>query len=228
MIKKTKSISINIVSVLIILTCLFIGVVGNTNSWFTAEHKNGVQIIVDIGNLKLKLYKDSIDENGENLIHSYEDEETQNKQYIDLQAVITPNDPIDLVLILSNEDKGSASMFLKYKFEMFYRTIDGTDGKINLTLHDYKQVEEASNGFKYNSGDGFYYYQSSLGATSQEFNNEHNTRFAKNSNVCLMQSFSVDYSEFIDENNESILNGSETVYLKLTVEASAVNWTAIN
>ena len=31
------------------------GAVNGTNAWFTAKHNNGVQIEVDVGNLKLKV-----------------------------------------------------------------------------------------------------------------------------------------------------------------------------
>ena len=63
--KKTKNISINVLSVFIILVCLLFAVVGETNAWFTAEHQNGIQIVVDVGVLKLKVYQNSIDDNNQ-------------------------------------------------------------------------------------------------------------------------------------------------------------------
>ena len=57
MIKKTKSISINIVSVIIILTCLLLGLVTPTNAWFTDQHHDGIYINVTVSNLNFKLYQ---------------------------------------------------------------------------------------------------------------------------------------------------------------------------
>ena len=62
MIKNKSTISINILSVLIILMSVFIAVVGSTNSWFTSKQENGVQIIINVGDLKLNLYQKIKDE----------------------------------------------------------------------------------------------------------------------------------------------------------------------
>ena len=233
MIKKTKSISINILSVFIILMCLLIGVVGNTNAWFTSEHQNGIQIVVDVGDLKLKLYQNSIDENGNNLVYTYEENtENETDKYVSLSKEIVPDVSNSLTLILSNEDKGSASMYVRFKFELYLRNRGTTaDTKIASTISGYTAQASDKDGFRYNSADGYYYYQSSTGASSTSFSNDYNTKLEKTKNATLLTSFTVPYIGMTDYDGTTFLpgfvdasgnlvNGSETLYIKLTVEAS--------
>ena len=63
MIRNKKTISINILSAILILISLFIVIVGQTNSWFTSVHYNGVRLDVFVGGLKYELYQVKDDPN---------------------------------------------------------------------------------------------------------------------------------------------------------------------
>ena len=214
MIKRTKSISINILSVFIILICVFMGVVGKTNSWFTAKHQDGVQIEVVIGNLLLKIYQIT-GTNGENSREIYSDQKNAelktDTQYVELSGEIKPDTDITLNLKLANEDQGATSMYVKFKFEVFKR---GTlsDENLYATIKGFDAPTQNTKGFVKN-GD-YYYYQNTSG----------NVQMEKNETAIMMQSFSIPYSSFLDDNGD-IANGSDTIYIKLTVDTSISNWT---
>lgn len=215
--KKTKTISINIISALIILICLCLGVVSGTNAWFTSERKNGVEIIVDVGVLQLKVYQNEVDANKNNEINSEKTNETAvEKKYIQLDGQISSDVPVNLKLILTNEDRGSAAMFIRYKFELFARGVE-EDILIPTTIDGYGAVNATAKGFRQNLEDGFYYYQKA-GSTG-EFSTNNNALFenGQNSQIVLLTSFTVPYEDYCN------FNGSETVYIKLTIQASSNN-----
>ena len=216
MTRKKTSISINLLSVLIILMSVFIGIVGQTNSWFTASHENGVQIIVNVGDLKLNLYQ-KIGSN-ENIVYSYAEndkETTTEKKYITLSQAILPDEQVDLQLILKNEDLGSASMYLRFKFELFACGAD-SDRLIPTELigvdEGFILREEILNDV--NSG---YYYYSEDGTTCGLF--KQNTE-----GVNLMTDFVVNYEDMFSDSGELLNIASETLYVKLTVDASVNSW----
>lgn len=213
--KKTKTISINIISVLILLVCLCLGVVNGTNAWFTSERKNGVEIIVDVGVLQVKVYQNEVDVNKNNEINS-SNEAVVEKKYIQLDGQISTDVPVNLKLILTNEDKGSAAMFVRYKFELFARGID-EDTLIPTTIDGYGAVNATAKGFRQNLEDGFYYYQKA--GSSGEFSTNNNALFenGQNSQIVLLTSFTVSHEDYCN------FNGSETVYIKLTIQASSTN-----
>ena len=219
MFKQTKSLSINILSALIVLMSVFIGIIGGANAWFTTEHKNGIYIQMEIGDLKLKLYKNSVVQS--NLIYTYDDNEDMNesdKSYVPLSGEIQPDTFNNLVIILSNEDAGSASMYVRYKLEM-YRRSRGTDPDelvpINITQY---VPASGENRFRAHS-DGYCYYQTSTGASAGSYSSSNNAKLAKNQNVQLFTGFTVPYSSFIDRIG-NLIDGSDSLYIKLTIEAS--------
>lgn len=234
--KKTKNISINVLSVFIILVCLLFAVVGETNAWFTAEHQNGIQIVVDVGVLKLKVYQNSIDDN--NQIYTNEDNVKEStSKYVNLGGEVLPDTVVPLTLLLSNQDKGSASMYVRFKFEIFARGRDATDDRLvastisGFTPATYVSAGNAGNqkGFRYNSADGYYYYQSAEGASVANFSSTYNAKMVKNEYATLLTGFTIPYEGYTTASGEFIpgfldeegnfINGSESIYIKLTVEA---------
>lgn len=218
MIKRKSSISINIVSALIILISLFIGIVGNTNAWFTSEHKEGVQIIVSVGDLKLNLYQKFTGDIKEYPVYTYAEnnkETTTEKKYVSLDKKIIPDAENDLQLILKNEDAGSASMYLRFKFELFARGLDEdtliptTLGGIDACFNYVEPVEGDVNS-------GYYYYQ----------NNNNNTLFTKGTSVSLMTDFVVEFEDLVSSSGKLLNISSETLYIKLTIDASITDWLA--
>lgn len=216
MIKKTKAISINVLSVFVILICLCVGMVGSVNAWFTDTHKEGIQIVVDVGDLKLKVYQNSISDANEIFTNeTNKDNETDTNantsaQYVTLSGEIVPDTPVGLTLILANKDAGSASMYVRYKFELYKRGT-ASDVKIETIITGFTAQSSTQKGFVRNEEDGYYYYKDTAGA---------NTLFEKNKEATLLTSFTVPYSQFVDSNGTMILNGSETIYVKLVVDAS--------
>ena len=216
MIKKTKSISINILSAFIILICLFMGAINETNAWFTAKHNNGVQIQVDVGNLKLKVYQNSVANANEiysnALNNTYETDNlgTTNPKHVTLSDEIIPGDPVDLVLILANKDAGSTSMFVKFKFEVYVRGVNGDTLLNNISIDGYDEPTETAGGFVKNPN-GYYYYQDNAG---------NNILLNRTDDVVVMKTFTVPLDCFIKDDGTMVYTNSESVYIKLTVDAS--------
>ena len=223
MTKQTKSISINVLSALIVLMSLFNGIIGGTTAWFTAEHKNGIYIQMEIGDLKLKLYKTSVAAN--NLVYTYEENESMgeaNQSFVPLAGEIKPDEFNSLVIILSNEDAGSASMYIRYKLEMYRRSQgDEPDLLVPIDITQYVPTGSGANRFRAHS-DGYCYYQTATGASAGSYSSSYNARLLKNETAQLFTGFTVPYSSFLDRTG-NLIDGSDSLYIKLTVEASVTS-----
>lgn len=204
-----------IISSFIILACLLFPIL-NTNAWFTSGDNQQVQIILEISNINLQVYQKLPGESGEGtLIKTYEEnDEEQEKSYINLtdssnNAVreILPNTEYSLNLTLKNADTGSASVFVRYKIEMF---INGeTDTLIDLNIIGASAPNGATAGFELDS-DGYYYYRNSSG----------NQRYPSQANLNMLTAFSIPYSEFIDITNNI---NADSVKLVVTIEGFDVD-----
>lgn len=204
-----------IISSFIILACLLFPIL-KTNAWFTSGDNQQVQIILQISNINLQVYQKLSGESGEGtLIKTYEEnDEEQEKSYINLtdssnNAVreILPNTEYSLNLTLKNADTGSASVFVRYKIEMF---INGeTDTLIDLNIIGASAPNGATAGFELDS-DGYYYYRNSSG----------NQRYPSQANLNMLTAFSVPYSEFIDITNNI---NADSVKLVVTIEGFDVD-----
>lgn len=204
-----------IISSFIILACLLFPIL-KTNAWFTSGDNQQVQIILEISNINLQVYQKLSGESGEGtLIKTYEEnDEEQEKSYINLtdssnNAVreILPNTEYSLNLTLKNADTGSASVFVRYKIEMF---INGeTDTLIDLNIIGASAPNGATAGFELDS-DGYYYYRNSSG----------NQRYPSQANLNMLTAFSIPYSEFIDITNDI---NADSVKLVVTIEGFDVD-----
>lgn len=204
-----------IISSFIILACLLFPIL-KTNAWFTSGDNQQVQIILEISNINLQVYQKLSGESGEGtLIKTYEEnDEEQEKSYINLtdssnNAVreILPNTEYSLNLTLKNADTGSASVFVRYKIEMF---INGeTDTLIDLNIIGASAPNGATAGFELDS-DGYYYYRNSSG----------NQRYPSQANLNMLTAFSIPYSEFIDITNNI---NADSVKLVVTIEGFDVD-----
>lgn len=204
-----------IISSFIILACLLFPIL-KTNAWFTSGDNQQVQIILQISNINLQVYQKLSGESGEGtLIKTYEEnDEEQEKSYINLtdssnNAVreILPNTEYSLNLTLKNGDTGSASVFVRYKIEMF---INGeTDTLIDLNIIGASAPNGATAGFELDS-DGYYYYRNSSG----------NQRYPSQANLNMLTAFSIPYSEFIDITNNI---NADSVKLVVTIEGFDVD-----
>lgn len=225
MMKKSKSISINILSAIIILTCLLLGLVTPTNAWFTDSHQDGIYINVQVSNLNFKLYQHIDGEDVE--IYTYEkntEYETDNKddtntQFVELDGKISPDENVALQLKLKNEDKGETSVFIRFRLQLMARGI-AEDTEIPINLIDYTAPTASTPGFvKGDASKGedanYYYYKESNLETAGY------AKFEQNAEAYILQSFNVPYSSFFDETGNMIIKNSETVYIKLVIEEYA-------
>lgn len=204
-----------IISGFIILACLLFPIL-KTNAWFTSGDNQQVQIILEISNINLQVYQKLPGESGEGtLIKTYEENiAEQEKSYINLTdssnnvvREILPNTEYSLNLTLKNADTGSASVFVRYKIEMF---INGeTDTLIDLNIIGASAPNGATAGFELDS-DGYYYYRNSSG----------NQRYPSQANLNMLTAFSIPYSEFIDITNDI---NADSVKLVVTVEGFDVD-----
>ena len=204
-----------IISGFIILACLLFPIL-KTNAWFTSGDNQQVQIILEISNINLQVYQKLPGESGEGtLIKTYEEnDEEQEKSYINLTdssnnvvREILPNTEYSLNLTLKNADTGSASVFVRYKIEMF---INGeTDTLIDLNIIGASAPNGATAGFELDS-DGYYYYRNSSG----------NQRYPSQANLNMLTAFSIPYSEFIDITNDI---NADSVKLVVTIEGFDVD-----
>ena len=212
---KSRNLIMWIISSFIILACLLFPIL-KTNAWFTSGDNQQVQIILEISNINLQVYQKLSGESGEGtLIKTYEENnEEQEKSYINLtdssnNAVreILPNTEYSLNLTLKNADTGSASVFVRYKIEMF---INGeTDTLIDLNIIGASAPNGATAGFELDS-DGYYYYRNSSG----------NQRYPSQANLNMLTAFSIPYSEFIDITNNI---NADSVKLVVTIEGFDVD-----
>lgn len=204
-----------IISSFIILACLLFPIL-KTNAWFTSGDNQQVQIILQISNINLQVYQKLSGESGEGtLIKTYEEnDEEQEKSYINLTdssnnvvREILPNTEYSLNLTLKNADTGSASVFVRYKIEMF---INGeTDTLIDLNIIGASAPNGATAGFELDS-DGYYYYRNSSG----------NQRYPSQANLNMLTALSIPYSEFIDITNNI---NADSVKLVVTIEGFDVD-----
>lgn len=212
---KSRNLIIWIISSFIILACLLFPIL-KTNAWFTSGDNQQVQIILEISNINLQVYQKLSGESGEGtLIKTYEEnDEEQEKSYINLTdssnnvvREILPNTDYSLNLTLKNADTGSASVFVRYKIEMF---INGeTDTLIDLNIIGASAPNGATAGFELDS-DGYYYYRNSSG----------NQRYPSQANLNMLTAFSIPYSEFIDITNDI---NADSVKLVVTIEGFDVD-----
>lgn len=212
---KSRNLIMWIISSFIILACLLFPIL-KTNAWFTSGDNQQVQIILQISNINLQVYQKLQGESGEGtLIKTYEEnDEEQEKSYINLtdssnNAVreILPNTEYSLNLTLKNADTGSASVFVRYKIEMF---INGeTDTLIDLNIIGASAPNGATAGFELDS-DGYYYYRNSSG----------NQRYPSQANLNMLTAFSIPYSEFIDITNNI---NADSVKLVVKIEGFDVD-----
>lgn len=212
---KSRNLIMWIISSFIILACLLFPIL-KTNAWFTSGDNQQVQIILEISNINLQVYQKLSGESGEGtLIKTYEENnEEQEKSFINLTdssnnvvREILPNTEYSLNLTLKNADTGSASVFVRYKIEMF---INGeTDTLIDLNIIGASAPNGATAGFELDS-DGYYYYRNSSG----------NQRYPSQANLNMLTAFSIPYSEFIDITNNI---NADSVKLVVTIEGFDVD-----
>ncbi len=215
---RGKNISISFLSVFIILITVLLSSVGVTNSWFTGNVKNGIRVDVVVASLDLQLYQ-TIDSKETKILTTVKNNEaetdgnnTTNPQYLVFSGALLPDEYVPITLTLKNEDVGSSSMYVRFKFELYRRTING-DVLVPIEITPGGIADGKSGGFGIKTGDssGYFYYQNS----SQE-----NSVFNTGENAVLLTQFRVPTSSFVDENGNMKLVNSDTCYIRITIEAS--------
>ena len=218
MIKRTKNISINIMSALIILITILLACVSSTNSWFTQTKEHGVRVDLVVADLNLQVYQ-LIDSNETKIYatqktndYGSENQTSGVPQYLVLKDEIRPDEFVPITLTLKNEDAGSSSLYVRFKMELYRRTLNG-DVLVPIEVVPGGIAENKTSGFGVKDGDdsGYCYYQNG----SQE-----NTLFATGESAVMLTKFKVPYTSFIDASGDMLIKNSETCYMKIVVEAS--------
>ena len=195
--KKTMSISIIVLSVLVILTCLLCALTLPTNTWFYTSKNNYVTVTLNVNNLNLVLRQggssgtviDPLSENGTN---------------VSISGPISVDTNTALNLYLENADSGTESMYVRFKVEIYALGVTKSTGASNNTLLTSASIT-AGSAFVLSSG--YYYYQNSTGS---------NQRIAQNANVQMMSAFNIPSSYF----TAGTLTGGETLRFVITIEGS--------
>ena len=216
MIRNKKTISINILSAILILISLFIVIVGQTNSWFTSVHYNGVRLDVFVGGLKYELYQVKDDSNNATEVYTYDaNKNNQSPSYVELEGEIKPEVPVDLELILKNDEiADSSSMYIKFMFKVYVLGVE-SDLEMASTISGFEEPTANKPGF-IKGDDDYYYLVLKTGEDSYV-----GTKFEGQTDITLMQSFTIGMEEFLS------LNGSESVRLELSVEASVTDYLSV-
>ena len=202
--KKERWLSINIVSVLVILISLFAFSFYGVNSWFTQSHNDGVEIYVELSDIMLNVYQKI---GSQNTLLTPINEEVDASHVI-LAGAIIPDEQNSLELVLGNDNKGSSPVYVKFSFELYARGID-SDKLIATTISGYTAQTSSSAGFRY-STDGYYYYADATGKAA---------KLAANSTIDLMSGFEVGYDSLYV--NGGLLDlASESLYIVLTIDSS--------
>ncbi len=199
--------------------------VGKTNSWFSYSNFKGVEIVAQIGILDLKLYQQIGGNTNEILTNEVNSEESK-KQFVQISGVINPDEEKDLILILKNQDPGSTSMYVKFKFEIYARGVT-QDTLIPTEISGFAKPSDSANGFVLDEESGFYYLKNNSGdnvvlRSAKELTKETGTAVAVGEEIKLMEKFKIPFSSYVAANGNFKHTNSETIYIKLTVIASIV------
>lgn len=189
---KRQGSLINILSLALVLVCLFMPIIGSADSWFTYSGSNVVQITASMSGIDIALYHTSV-ASGNVIKTNTENSDAGTANYIPLNGAIHPDTVKPLTLIVENTKE--TSVYVKFKFEVYADGLEG-DTLIPCSI--------TNSGFT-QSGDYFVYGNTAAG-----------TSIAQNGTATLMTGFTIAYEDF-----ETIGN-SETIKLKVEVIASSV------
>jgi len=178
MIRKGKTWSITIVSVMIILTCLFLSAIGSANSWFVVSNPNRIQMEIMIEDLRLSVYQNSV-------AQSNKIDPLNKNSFISLSGPIEPDKTEELTIIIKNEDVSGGSRYVRFKFEVM---VSGTTTPLSgVTI-------SGENGF---SSINEYYYYTGSDSIPQEMQ--------QNNQATMLTGFKIPYSSMKDlKHSESL------------------------
>ena len=193
MIRK-KSCSITVISVMLLLTCLFISIISSSGAWFVISDPNRIQIEVLIEDLKLTVYQNSVSES--NKINPL-----NKNSYITLNGVIRPDEEKGLTLILKNDDQSGGYRYVRFKLDV---VVSGTTTPLSgVTLGGYDEIAIDSN--KFSKNEGYYYYCGTGGFM---------VPMQQNDQATMLTGFTIPYSAMRN------LTHSESLKIVLTIETS--------
>ena len=117
--RRANVLPITIISVLLVLLCFSLALLGYSSAWFTSGSNRTIQLVVTVDNLNFNLYQ--VDKsNNETLINLLED----NATFIDINdsegsREILPDTEYSLKLVLKNEDNGSEEFKVRFKVTLY-------------------------------------------------------------------------------------------------------------
>ena len=195
MFKNVKNISINILTVLIVLFTLLTLSISVGNAWFTSAENRGFYVIMDIGQLNLKLYQ-TIDSKEYEIFTNSKNEKQKTSNYVKLSGEILPEQFTDLNLTLKNEDEGIGTC-IRFKFEVYACDNSGNSTllPVNLTLGE--NIVQNGDYYCYGVNEDSFTY----------------TKFNKSESLVLFTGFTLPFSSY------EMVSSGETIKVALTIEA---------
>lgn len=191
---KNKSCSITIISVILLLTCLFISIISSSNAWFVISDPNRIQMDVLIEDVKFTVYQNSVSE--ANKINPLNKE-----SYVTIDGIVEPDIEKELTLILKNEDQSGGSRYVRFKFEVMVSGTTTALSGVSITGYDETTIE--TNKF---TKIGDYYYYCGTG--------NYMIPMEQDDQATMLTGFTVPYSAMKD------LTHSESLKIVLTIETS--------
>lgn len=198
MLKKKSHNLTSVLTIFVVLLCVFLSSIGVANAWFTELNKKGVYVVFNVSQLNLKLFQITKDEKlNDNYIEVYTNSKNtteSTEKYLQLSKEIAPDEFNELRIAVSNEDAGGA-FNIRYKLEV-YACGAVTDKLLISTL------SVCENNVTKN--DGYTYYEDGDGNTLNIPND--------GSKINLFTGFTIPYASY------ATLYGGETIKLVLTIE----------
>ena len=218
MLKKTKSISLNILSIFTILISLLCAIVGSSSSWFTSQHNKGIKLVVTVNDLNLHVFQARKAGNVElkTKLENANANETS-PEYIEYEGdsgLIEPDGDYGLNLYISNSEAGTPAIYVRFKFFVYANGVD-IDTNMPCTVSG-ADATAGAKGFVYSNG--YYYLKESSAANAK------NATVAQGTTQTLFTHFNVPLSSFMDDNGSFVINGGETLKFELQIEASVTDF----
>ncbi|MBR6779353.1 MAG: hypothetical protein IKM43_04365 [Clostridia bacterium] len=198
--KKIKNVNlINILTVMIALVCLLMPALGWTGAWFTATGYKAEFGYVTVGSMPIYLYQDK-QVNSQTVKTKIDSNPVGNDtpSYLELSSQIQPDVLVNVnTLYVQNDDAGTASYYIRFKFELF------ANGRNDTPVADSSVITFA--GASSFTKNGQYYVS--------------NTPIASGQYLTMFTGFTVPYACFVDSNGQPKFN-AETVKIIITIEGS--------
>lgn len=200
--KKIKSNLIILLSIMILLICLFMSLINNSNSWFTQKNTSKLKFDIVVSDLNASIEQ----------VVGAETITLSAENYINFSGKIYPDVQNSLNVQIRNKDAGTPILYLRYKLELYAVSGNG-DKKIPINVAKTAPTS-SKNGFNSVNvgGQEYFVYQNVSGTNVKLDSAVDESGFVAQ----MFEGFTIPMASFL----ESALLGGETLKLVLTIETS--------